>query len=30
MLEDTAAEHFQDVFLRAETLGPATYDEYMM
>ncbi|GMK59457.1 hypothetical protein CspeluHIS016_0800630 [Cutaneotrichosporon spelunceum] len=30
MLEDSTADHFADVFLHSQTLGPASFDEYMI
>lgn len=30
MLEDATADHFADVFLHSQTLGPASFDEYMI
>jgi U3 small nucleolar RNA-associated protein 22 len=30
MLEDSTADHFVDVFLHSQTLGPASFDEYMV
>ncbi|CAK9784420.1 Nrap protein, partial [Cutaneotrichosporon oleaginosum] len=30
MLEDSTGDHFADVFLNSQTLGPASFDEYMI
>lgn len=30
MIEDSTVDHFADVFLHSQTLGPASFDEYMM
>ncbi|BEJ17027.1 hypothetical protein CspHIS471_0604280 [Cutaneotrichosporon sp. HIS471] len=30
MLEDSTADHFADVFLQSQTLGPASFDEYVI